>query len=112
MHALLPLLAAVVVQDTATRAADAAGRAADSASVLTFDAFYAEVLADHPVVRQAQLLEDVGQAEILAAKGGVYDPTVSALWARKVVRGGRVLQLPRRGAQDPDAGRHRLQAGV
>ena len=83
MHMLLPLLAAVVVQDTASVRLMLPGAMPDSISVLTLDAFYAEVLADHPVVRQAQLLDDVGRAEVLAAKGGVYDPTVSALWARK-----------------------------
>ena len=83
MHVLLSVVAAVVVQDSATARLMLPASMLDSTSVLTFDAFYAEVLADHPVARQAQLLEDVGQAEVLAAKGGVYDPTVSAIWARK-----------------------------
>ena len=83
MHALLSLLAAVVLQDTASARLVLPAAAQDSASVLTFDAFYAKVLADNPVVRQARLLDDVGRAEVLAAKGGVYDPTVSALWAKK-----------------------------
>ena len=83
MHALLPLLAAVMLQDTASARLALPTAVQDSISVLTFDAFYAKVLADNPVVRQAQLLDEVGRAEVLAAKGGVYDPTVSALWAKK-----------------------------
>lgn len=86
MLALL-LSAALALQDTATARLVVPAPAADSTGVLTFDAFYREVLADHPVVRQAQLLDERARAEVLAAKGGVYDPTVSAAWSRKVFSG-------------------------
>ncbi|MBP2648172.1 MAG: outer rane efflux protein [Gemmatimonadetes bacterium] len=82
MLALL-LSASLALQDTAT-ARLAVPATVDSTGVLTFDAFSTEVLADHPVVRQARLLDERARAEILAAKGGVYDPTVSAAWSRKV----------------------------
>lgn len=80
------LAASLALQDTAT-ARLAVPVTTDSTGVLTFDVFYAEVLADHPVIRQARLLDERARAEILAAKGGVYDPTVSAAWSRKVFSG-------------------------
>jgi len=56
---------------------------ADSTSALTLTEFQSGVLATHPVARQARLLEDAAAAEVLAAKGAVYDPTVSVSWAWK-----------------------------
>ncbi len=84
MLALLALSASLAMQDTATARVLSSDVAPDSTSVLTFEAFRTEVLADHPVIRQAYLLEARARGEILAAKGGVYDPTVSAAWSRKV----------------------------
>lgn len=74
MLALAALLGAVAQapQDTVPRAE------------LTLDGFYARVVAHHPLVRQARLLEEQARAELLAARGELYEPVLAADWDRKV----------------------------
>lgn len=84
MLAGLLVLAALVQQDTLRPTLLVPGAIAnDSVAVLGFDEFEARVLAHHPVARQAVLIEDIARAEVLAAKGGVFDPRVAASYARK-----------------------------
>ncbi len=72
----IALVTAVVLQQ----------RKADSLPTLTFEEFYRVVAAHHPVVRQAQLLEAIGDAEVQGARGG-FDPSLSAGWNRKTFKG-------------------------
>jgi len=60
----------------------------DSSRTLTFDDFYRAVASNHPVVRQARLLEDIADAEVQGARGG-FDPSLSAGWNRKTFQGTR-----------------------
>jgi len=54
----------------------------DSTSVLKFDDFYALVLAYHPVVRQAALLNEEAQQQIRLARGA-FDPKLEGTWNLK-----------------------------
>lgn len=58
----------------------------DSACTLTFERYYREVAAHHPVVRQARLLAGQARSELLAARGA-WDPTVSASLSSKTFGG-------------------------
>lgn len=49
---------------------------------LTFDAFFELVRRNHPVVRQARLLEDGAQADVTTAFGA-FEPKVEASWETK-----------------------------
>lgn len=49
---------------------------------LTFDRFFDQVRRNHPVVRQAQLLETGAQGDVTAAFGA-FEPKVEASWATK-----------------------------
>ncbi len=49
---------------------------------LTFDAFFELVRRNHPVVRQARLLEDGAQADVTTAFG-LFEPKVEASWETK-----------------------------
>ncbi len=49
---------------------------------LTFDAFIATVSRNHPVVRQARLIEEGAGADVTAAFGN-FEPTVEASWQQK-----------------------------
>lgn len=78
---ILALLATVALaQDTATARLVVP---ADSVAALDFAAFRAQVQARHPVARQAELLEARASAEVLAAKGPLWDPVLSGVWTRK-----------------------------
>ncbi|HEX5819174.1 MAG TPA: TolC family protein, partial [Gemmatimonadales bacterium] len=74
------LVTAAVLQDTATARLVAP---ADSVAALDFAAFRAQVQARHPVARQAELLEARASAEVLAAKGPLWDPVLTGAWTRK-----------------------------
>jgi outer membrane protein TolC len=54
--------------------------------VLTFEAFAAQVLANHPVARAASLARDQAEQGVRLARGN-FDPTVSATWDRKAKSG-------------------------
>jgi outer membrane protein TolC len=58
----------------------------DTGPRLAFDDFYRQVLVAHPVARQAGLVRDQAREELRVARGG-FDPTVTALWDRKVSGG-------------------------
>ncbi len=62
--------------------------ARDSVAALTFADFHAQVLAAHPVARQARLVRDQAREELRAARGA-YDPTVSASLDQKTFDGTR-----------------------
>lgn len=49
---------------------------------LTFDAFFATVSRNHPVVRQARLLADGADADVTAAYGS-FEPKFEASWQQK-----------------------------
>ncbi len=55
---------------------------ADSTSVLKFDDFYSLVLAFHPVVKQAELLNEEARQQIRLARGA-FDPKFQGTWNRK-----------------------------
>lgn len=54
----------------------------DSLSGLTVDLFYEIILANHPVVKQAQLLDDQAQQEIMYARG-FFDPKIESRFDAK-----------------------------
>ncbi|TRX58229.1 TolC family protein [Fulvivirga sp. M361] len=54
----------------------------DSITVLKFDDFYALVLNNHPVVKQAELLTDQAMQEVRLARGG-FDPKLEGSWDYK-----------------------------
>lgn len=54
----------------------------DSAQVLTLENFYDQVLRNHPVARQTELLGDLAQQEIRLAKGS-FDPKLEAQYLSK-----------------------------
>lgn len=85
----MPQLCTVLLAAAVTAAAPPAAPSAmtgDSACTLTFERYYGEVAANHPVVRQARLLAEQARAELLAARGA-WDPTVSASLASKTFGG-------------------------
>jgi outer membrane protein TolC len=49
---------------------------------LTFDAFFAQVSRNHPVVRQARLIEDGAEGDVTSALGG-FEPKLEASWQSK-----------------------------
>ncbi|MEM9859535.1 MAG: TolC family protein [Bacteroidota bacterium] len=55
---------------------------ADSTVVLKFDEFYALVLSNHPVVRQAELLTEQAAQELRLARGG-FDPKLEGTYNLK-----------------------------
>lgn len=60
--------------------------ARDSTAVLTFADFRRQVLAAHPVARQAQLARDQARAELRVARGA-FDPTLAASVDQKTFNG-------------------------
>lgn len=58
----------------------------DSVSVLSIDDFYGLVLQNHPVVRQAALLEASAQQEIRLARGS-FDPKLNSNYDYKTLKG-------------------------
>lgn len=61
-------------------------RAQDSLTVLSIDDFYGLVLQNHPVVRQAALLEANAQQEIRLARGS-FDPKINSSYDYKTLKG-------------------------
>lgn len=53
--------------------------------ILTFDSFYQQVLDNHPIVRQAILLDDMAKMEIRTARGG-FDPKLDLDFNRKIFK--------------------------
>ncbi|MFN8355402.1 MAG: TolC family protein [Spirosomataceae bacterium] len=60
--------------------------AQDSSQVFSYQQFYQLVLQQHPVVKQAQLLPQDAQAELLQARGG-FDPKLGVTFDRKAFKG-------------------------
>ncbi|MEQ8711473.1 MAG: TolC family protein [Cyclobacteriaceae bacterium] len=58
----------------------------DSVNVLSIDDFYGLVLQNHPVVRQAALLEGNAQQEIRLARGS-FDPKLNSNYDYKTLKG-------------------------
>lgn len=54
----------------------------DSTLILTFDMFYAYVIENHPIVRQAQLLNDNAVQQLRLARGS-FDPKLEGNWNYK-----------------------------
>ncbi len=57
----------------------------DSA-VLSFRDFYEQVIANHPIVAQARLLEEIASGDVRTALGA-FDPRMQASWDRKRFQG-------------------------
>jgi outer membrane protein TolC len=78
------------VSPTGPQAAARAERAVrpDSTQVLTFDEFYRQVAATHPVARQAALAREQAREELRIARGA-FDPTVAATLDQKTFAGVR-----------------------
>lgn len=55
---------------------------ADSLQVFTLNQFYDQILAYHPVVRQANLLPDQARQDLRIARGN-FDPVANSYFARK-----------------------------
>ena len=60
----------------------AATAMAQSDTVLTFTSFYEQILATHPLVKQAQILPEQAKMELRSARGG-FDPAVSVDYRNK-----------------------------
>ncbi len=60
--------------------------AQNDTSVLTFDRFYRQVIAYHPVVSQARLLTEQAKAELRSARGA-FDPSVEVDFRNKTSGG-------------------------
>jgi outer membrane protein TolC len=60
----------------------AATAMAQSDTVLTFASFYEQILATHPLVKQAQILPEQAKMELRSARGG-FDPAVSVDYHNK-----------------------------
>lgn len=58
----------------------------DTLQQVLLSTLYEQVLSHHPVVRQAQLLGDIAQAEVLLARGS-FDPTLDIHWNQKILKG-------------------------
>ena len=59
-----------------------AQQAADSTLIFFEEEFYTLVLRNHPLLKQAQLLEEQGKAEVRGARGN-FDPKIEASWNQK-----------------------------
>jgi outer membrane protein TolC len=59
-----------------------ASRPPAAATVVSFEAYAAQVRSAHPVARQARLLSEQARAEQQVARGA-FDPVLSAAWDRK-----------------------------
>jgi outer membrane protein len=62
------------------------GRAQQASTMLSYPDFYEVVIEHHPVVKQAGLLPQEAQAELLQAKGG-FDPKLGVVFDRKAFKG-------------------------
>ncbi|MCB0570588.1 MAG: TolC family protein [Phaeodactylibacter sp.] len=60
----------------------AGAQGGDSARVYTQEAFFSRVLANHPVAKQARLLDEQSEALERQARGG-FDPKLYAGWSQK-----------------------------
>ncbi|MBL0739943.1 TolC family protein [Chryseolinea lacunae] len=81
--ALLVLMVLVMHQHTKAQSAMTPIFAlSDSTPTLTLDQFYKIILQNHPVVRQAELLDDVAQQELRLARGS-FDPKVVSSFDHK-----------------------------
>lgn len=67
------------------------GQTQDSV-VLNFEDYLQTVKTYHPVVRQARLITDLGDAELLKARGG-FDPKIEANYDRKDYKDTRYFDL-------------------
>ena len=54
--------------------------------VYTYQDYYAQILANHPVIKLSGLVTESAQRELLIAKGGL-DPTLQGTFDRKVYKG-------------------------
>lgn len=63
-----------------------AGQNTDSLKYLSYLDFYGLVIANHPVVKLANLEIDYAEAELLMAKGG-FDPKITSTFDRKSIGG-------------------------
>ena len=59
---------------------------AQDSSVLTFSSFYSQVVQNHPLAKQANLLTAAAKAELLAARGA-FDPVISTNYSNKQTDG-------------------------
>jgi outer membrane protein TolC len=59
---------------------------AQDSSVLTFSSFYLQVVQNHPLAKQANLLTAAAKAELLAARGA-FDPVISTNYSNKQTDG-------------------------
>ncbi|MFN8922072.1 MAG: TolC family protein [Sphingobacteriia bacterium] len=53
---------------------------------LLLEQVYEQVLLHHPLIRQAELLGDIAEAEIRLARGG-FDPGLDVHWNQKILKG-------------------------
>jgi outer membrane protein TolC len=85
--ALLAALAAPAAWGPRTLPAQVATPAtAPAPAEIGLEAFLARVIANHPLVRQAEAARRQADAELLVARGG-FDPYVSAIWDTKRFKG-------------------------
>lgn len=55
---------------------------AQTDTILTFSSFYGQILASHPLVKQAQLLPEQAKMELRSARGG-FDPALAVDYRNK-----------------------------
>lgn len=72
----------VSYQVVAQQFLDSLIRESDSTRVFTIDDLFAVILANHPVVRQADILTENAKQEIRLARGS-FDPKLSVNWVKK-----------------------------
>jgi len=68
---------------------------------LNLPAFTQLVLTRHPVAEQARLARRIAGAELLAARGGIWDPVASVTWDRKTFSGSSYYDYVEAGVKIP-----------
>ncbi len=53
--------------------------------ILTFESYYNQVLENHPIAKQANLLDEMAKMEVRTARGG-FDPKLDLDWNRKIFK--------------------------
>ncbi len=86
MSHFVSIVASVLLAGATTKSDSPAEWSADSSRVLSFEEFYRAVASQHPVVRQARLLESIADGNVRQAQGA-FDPTLTASWERKSFAG-------------------------
>lgn len=72
----------------------------EAQQILTFEAYKQRVLTFHPVVKQANLVKEIGQKEVVKARGQ-FDPSISSSIQAKEFNGKEYYNLANTGLKVP-----------